>query len=492
MVRAEEPTIRLPRIIPIVDDAPALVLAGITIVGAALRVFHLGFKSLWLDEAVVFWNANGNLGYILASNAHSNSAPPLFPVLLRFAIAIGSSEVALRALPCVAGIAAIPAMYWLAREYRSRPDALMASALVAIAPQMVRYSQQVREYSLAFLLAVLLLGAFSRFVRTASPRWAAVLAGLMVVAIVTQYGLALLILSLNIVFLVHLVRGELDRRALAQWVVINAAGLIAVGAVYELSLKQQFVAGGFAGSEYLASGYWNHTIGSLGRLAVRNTAGIVEFALPGGLTIFACVLGIVAALRSGDRPHGVLLLVTPFVVTFCAALARAFPYIGERQTIFIAPMIFVFVAWGVTGFWRLTRDAAVAGIFLLLVVGPALNYTGGYLRSTAPENIRPIVQTVLATAQPSDGVYVYYGAEPAFRYYARNSARSWVGGAYSPGTMDGHRRQLDALLAGPQPWWLVFSHADVAEMQMILADVGRRKTLELVRQDEEAWLYRAQ
>lgn len=483
---------------PVLDraDVPiAWPLLGITVFGAALRIFHLGFKSLWFDEAVLFWNANGDLAHVLNANAHANSAPPLFALLLRLAMTLGTSEVALRAIACAAGIAAIPAMYWLARHFLSNRGALMASLLVAVAPQMVRYSQQVREYSLAFLLAIFLAGVFTRFARKPSGSLAAMMGALMAVSIFTQYGLALLILSLNLIVVVRLLRGQWSTRALWLWVGANLVAVAAVAAVYELSLKHQFVSGGFgstAGSDYLASGYWDRTARSSWQLLVRNTGAIVEFALPGAVSIFACVLGVVAAVRS-DRSQRLMaeLLLVPFVVTFGAALARAFPYIGERQTIFLAPMIYVSVAAGLGLLWRLTRDVGVAGVATMFILGASGNYTAGYLLSTVPEHMRPIADTLRGTVAPNEQIYVYYGADPAFRYYFRTDTTRWTAGTYAPGNPGAHRAQLDTLLREPAPWWLVFSHVDPAEMEIILAHVTARRKVALVRHEDNAWLYRA-
>ena len=104
------------------------------------------------------------------------------------------------------------------------------------------------------------------------------------------------------------------------------------------------------------------------------------------------------------------------------------------------------------------------------------------------------VQTLLSSLTSQDHIYVYWGADPAFRYYLRTSAQppSWVAGAYSPGDFGPHRTQLDALMRQPGPWWLVFSHADAAEVQAVLAYVETRRRVTLARQEDNAWLYRAE
>ncbi len=87
-------------------------VGGITLLGAVLRFANLGFKSLWLDEAVTYWAAAGDLLSVLRETALGTSGGPLFNVALWFVVPFSSSEEALRLLPCLAGIAAIPVTYF--------------------------------------------------------------------------------------------------------------------------------------------------------------------------------------------------------------------------------------------------------------------------------------------------------------------------------------------------------------------------------------------
>ena len=93
-------------------DKPVLVVVSISIFGAFLRLYHLGFKPLWLDEAVLYWIAHSNnLQNVIANNASSNSAPPLFAILINFILNLGDSETVLRSLSWLGGVASIIAIY---------------------------------------------------------------------------------------------------------------------------------------------------------------------------------------------------------------------------------------------------------------------------------------------------------------------------------------------------------------------------------------------
>ena len=184
----------------------------ITIVGAALRLYHLQFKSLWLDEAVLYWISNGSLAQIAGENAVQGSTPLLFPVLTAIMEHFGDSEYVLRAIPCVAGIAAIPLVFVLARQFVSDGLACFSSALIALAPAQIQYSQQLREYSLTCLLAVIVLLAFIRFMK--QPTWtrALVCSIVMSLSVFIQYGLALLIAGIDVVWPVLIYNADKAKR----------------------------------------------------------------------------------------------------------------------------------------------------------------------------------------------------------------------------------------------------------------------------------------
>lgn len=146
-----------------------LILAVLLLLGASLRLCNLGHRSLSTDEANVFWMARGTSGEIVLHNAAGNSAPPLYALALNPLAEAHASEAVLRSLSYAAGVAALVALYVLARDYSGPAGALFAVFVAAVSPSQVFYAQFLREYSSAFLCATLLLLAFTRFQRR--PIW---------------------------------------------------------------------------------------------------------------------------------------------------------------------------------------------------------------------------------------------------------------------------------------------------------------------------------
>ena len=97
------------------------VLSIITLLGLLLRIYHLAYKPLWLDEAVIYWISNRPIADVVAENATRNSAPPLYPLLIKLITLIGNSEGVLRSVSLLAGVLSIPAIYFLSRKVLLSP-----------------------------------------------------------------------------------------------------------------------------------------------------------------------------------------------------------------------------------------------------------------------------------------------------------------------------------------------------------------------------------
>jgi uncharacterized membrane protein len=140
-----------------VDQPAMLALAGLTLLAAALRLFHLDAQSLWMDEVASFQNAQafGRAG--MKGLAAADHIAPLHSIILWCMVQIGGQNaIALRLPSALAGIATIPAIWWVGiRMFRCPRIALIAAGLAAISPYAVWYSQEARMYALLLLCATL-------------------------------------------------------------------------------------------------------------------------------------------------------------------------------------------------------------------------------------------------------------------------------------------------------------------------------------------------
>jgi mannosyltransferase len=143
------------------------------ILATALRLFRLGEKSFWLDEAISAVLARVDRHVFILAIFHRQANMTLYYLLLRGWTWLGSNEFVVRSLSVVAGVAAIPAIYVLgARLFGSRAGRL-AALLLSVHAFHIRYSQEARAYSLTMLLAIVSSLFFVRAVeRPSHKNWA--------------------------------------------------------------------------------------------------------------------------------------------------------------------------------------------------------------------------------------------------------------------------------------------------------------------------------
>jgi uncharacterized membrane protein len=478
---------------------PSVVVVAITILAAALRAFHLDYKSFWLDEALCYCVSQGSFEEILNNNKGTRATPPLFTLITSLVLPFGNSEALLRAIPALAGVAAVSAVYWLARQWLSRPAAYLSALLVALAQSQIALSQQLREYSMAMLCAVLILGFYFRCLRDPTWRNWIVLSLLWLLGLSLQYGLAVLIGAMNIVFLIEALRSPLRRRLLSRWALANLPVVaLAIVAFGRLDIDQLLRSGGPGRSDYLQAAYWDGSFWSLGRLAVSNTLAIFDYAYPTATLLLLLVgAGIMSAWQDERGRVAVLALLVPTACTFLAACLGIHPYSGGRHSIFLTPMIYVLTGFGAAFLANMTKSRGVTILVLVIVVLIGVKSALGYLNRRGPQHMRPIVRTLSSSIRQGDRLYVHYKARPAFRYYYRSDPRwryyhenvgKWIYCFTDYSQPEKDLRELDAVLAAPGRVWMVFIKF-LTHREMITSRVAEKRKVELVAEDADVWLY---
>jgi mannosyltransferase len=148
------------------------IVAGLTLVAAALRFATLGAQAYHHDEIVTASRVlHGSFFQAMDAVGFSESAPPLYYALAWFwAQVTGTGELGLRSLSALVGVATVPTAYLIGIELRGRRAGLMAAALVAVNPMLLWYSQEARAYALLVLLCAVSLLYCLRALRGGSRR----------------------------------------------------------------------------------------------------------------------------------------------------------------------------------------------------------------------------------------------------------------------------------------------------------------------------------
>ena len=218
------------RLDPADADAPPVgagvrwlpLLTGFAVfVGVVVRFATV--SALWLDEAQTVAISALPLGDIAEGLRH-DGAPPLFYVLLHGWMRIfGDGDLAVRSLPGLFGVAALPLAWLAGRRLGGRTVAWAAVLLLATSPFAVRYATEVRMYSMVVALVLGGYLAVTELLERPGSRRAAVGVGLVTAALLlTHYW------SFYLLFVVGVTLLVLARRAPAPTAEGARRGLVAM------------------------------------------------------------------------------------------------------------------------------------------------------------------------------------------------------------------------------------------------------------------------
>ena len=157
-----------------------------------LRVYHLGNRSLWFDEALTANTSRSTVAHMIEATRLRGSAPVVHPYILYIVEKLEKSAIAVRAPSVLASLLAILVMLAMVRANVSRSAALFAAGILAVSASQVRYAQEVREYSLSVLFATILIYCLLRWEASGSRnRHPLLLYAALFLAPLVQYGLVL-------------------------------------------------------------------------------------------------------------------------------------------------------------------------------------------------------------------------------------------------------------------------------------------------------------
>ncbi len=125
-------------------------------VATLLRVFRLENQSLWWDEAWQYWVSTApSLSEFWARllNTRITLNPPLSHLVTYLFMRFGDSDAWVRLPSVVFGVAGVAMTYVMTRRLVDVTTARWATALMAVAPFHVYYSQEARLYSLLMFLS---------------------------------------------------------------------------------------------------------------------------------------------------------------------------------------------------------------------------------------------------------------------------------------------------------------------------------------------------
>ena len=385
----------------------------LTLSAFAVRLWDMGGKGLWYDEASTALMARAGVAEIV--QFHWRSAfehPPLWVLLMHFWSMIwGQSEFALRLPAAFAGALLVP-MTWQNLRLcwpSDRIVRLVAALFIAISPVLILYSQEARMYAIITLLAAISIYLFLRLQK--SDSWGLLAAFIIanVVMLGVHYYSVLLIAAETLCTLLMWRSRQRGRARFIAGLALSILPLIlwtALSPGFQTTLRSVMAqpSRGDGTWQIWADHLWRDiTFGSVVWQPSRSAVGYILAPL--------LLLGVYAALRPGDqsgpqadrllgRMGGILF--TFVLVTALLASAAFQNAIHTRYILFAVPAFYVLIALGVGLLWHRARWLGIVALLAPLVVA-ALGLTH-YYSLYQKSGYRHMARAIVAQAAPEDAI----------------------------------------------------------------------------------------
>ena len=387
-------------------------LLYITILGAVLRFYNLGFNSLWLDEAATFVNVNTGSFAQMWTNVFNDHHAPLFFIVEWLVHFINSTEFWLRVPSVLAGIATILVIYFLGKEVANEKVGLVAALLLAVSPYHIYYSQEARMYTFTTLFVTLAYYLFFRASKSEDGRYWVLMWLSCAAAFWTHYYTGFVTVPLVIGY--FLLRDTKN----FKWFLAGGVGAF----VLVLPVLTSFV----NQAAYLGGNVYTWGLPAL--LVPLATVQSFSFQneLVAVLSLLLAVLGIWLAYKKSvvvGVTLGIFLLV-PILISM--VMSSSIPF-NVRYHIYLLPLFLVIASIGIeriTRIWN-NRNALFAAVFLIFVA--ALIVLPPYYSSYTKEDWRGFSAGLAQTTSIGDVVVVIPGyMQMPLTYYYSNTTDSTI------------------------------------------------------------------
>jgi hypothetical protein len=439
-----------------------IVLALITLLGAALRIYRLD-TDLWIDEIGSFQYAMSVTVGELVRTFSSPNQHLLNSLLERVSVAtFGEHDWSIRLPAVLFGIATVPAIYWLARTVMGGWQSLSVAFLTAVSYHHIWFSQNARGYSGYLLFCVIATTAFWHLIHSDESRWIWIYVASAVLSLASLIIAAPVIATHVMLAAFYLVRASrrgdtitpIVRRLLIAFGVTGLASLVLYGPTAVQILRS-------VGSAYVTQGtgfdpksldFLEETLRGLG-------AGFGSLALVGAIPFLGLVaFGSLSLMRRG------WIIVLSFVLPLgmLATLVIVAGWLtSPRFFVLVVPLAFLVAVESLDivakMFARFAPNASrsrvrggLAGA-AVLVCAVALAFGLPRYYAIPKQSFRAALSTFNTRSQPEDALIAVYQADRGFQMYTQRLGLDTTARYFSTRTVSGFD-SLGTRLAGRRVW----------------------------------------
>ncbi len=402
-------------------------LVLILLLGAAVRIVHLGDQSLWLDEGIAYWNQKQP--DLIAELATKDVHPPLYFAALNVWIRLtGITPEAMRlssALLSLISVALVARLAWMLRRDPKLDEAVaipvMAALLLALFDPEISLAQDVRMYALRTLEALTAIYFYILWLRGQRPLHAVLMVTALVLLLHTHLIGAFMLPVIGLHALLFL-RG---RVRVGAWALIIGAFALFMPWFLTYGIHQRLNDTGIFAA--LPSN-WTTIV----------EIGFKYFSQMWALMIGLFVFGLVrleylpdGAVRVRWRPfaQSFLLFVWAALVPVATFIANFFyDFLSPRRILLISPAIALLTARGLANFKQVPARYFLVGVIVIYSLSVVDDYYPKAPWDDVGDNLAryaTVDELVLMEIYRDDFTFDYYVDYDMGMTMPRESLRRW-------------------------------------------------------------------
>lgn len=394
----------------------------ITILAFILRVIFINKPDgLWNDEYVSWMIAATPFAHGFTEGVKSQCHMPFYYLYLKFFMKFfGQSDLVLRLTSVLPGVLSVIAMYFTGRE-KDEKTGLLCAGFTAISSFLIYYSQEVRFYSLLFLISALTL-LFTLKTIKAPCKKNFILCALFNFLIIFTHTIGFVFVFFNLIFLSINLFKQYKKVIITVWSSVAAGSILLLPLALKIMTTQSF------------SQWWGHfSISRIGFLFTDYFSPVLtnltnapdNFFYNFNLTflLFAFIPAVIAvgfiirSLRNRINIEMFAAALLTIIVLILASLSGRLVFI-TKYSIEIYPILILLACYGISETENKTLKKVLVSIYCVLSIGYLI-----FSPMSAPKIRRPeghkIMTDILERMEPQekDTILLEYYPQSRFEKY---------------------------------------------------------------------------
>ncbi len=447
----------------------------IIITAFILRVISLN-QSLWLDEAInILATQKYSLLGIITEYAKGDFHPPgYFIVIWIWAKLFGTNEIVVRIPSVIFGLLTVYIIYLIGQKLHSKRLGLISALLLAINPLHVYYSQEARMYSLATLVVSINILLLLKIIK--GEKLNLILLIISNVGVLMSDYLTYFIFPAQFILLLFLKQKEI----LKKWFIAFICAVLF--SIWWLPIFiTQLSVGSVAASDLPT---WKFVVGAfdiktpiltfvkfiIGRISLSDKLLYEIILLPVvALFLFLIWRGIKTIPTLGKYLLIIWILVPIILATVISFIIPIFSYF---RMLFILPAFIILTSLGITPFKSKPRKALLITIVLVQLFSTSI-----YLFNSSfhRENWRGLVNFLKTQDKTSLILFESSGTLPPFDYYAKDNLNAKGGLKDFPAKSEADLADIQNFSINSKDIYLVNYIVEISDPQRLIDK--RLKTL---------------